>query len=129
MELDLTPVLHLLVWDDQPEDLREYLVGHPGVSEIIDRPFRGVTALGLACQLGRTACARVLLEEGGASCFVPSALGFVPAQDANAYGDRELVKLLFGARQRQLAKQWKVREAAVHHALCLVFQYKSFKYI
>lgn len=121
MELNVTPILHQLVWDDMPEDLQAYLEDHrEDLAELIDKPFRGITALGLACQLGRIECARVLLETGGASCYERSELGFFPPQDANGYGSRELMKVLFRSRQEQLHKQWRVREAALHQALCLV---------
>ena len=126
------PVLHQLVWDDCPADLQAVLskaaerpLGHETPSKagaalpFVDQLFRGITALGLACQLGRRECVVVLLEHG-ASCFVSSELGFLPFQEANAYGDRALLQLLFTARQAQLREQWAKRQAQLHQVLCMV---------
>lgn len=126
------PVLHQLVWDDRPADLQSVLdkaAERPSGREapsnadaalpFVDQLFRGITALGLACQLGRRECVAVLLEHG-ASCFVSSELGFLPFQEANAYGDRALLQLLFTARQAQLREQWAKRQAQLHQVLCMV---------
>lgn len=139
--MELNPILHQLVWDNLPEDLDKLLVkiasnpddqlvfGAPltpndessidNLVPIIDKKFRGITALGLACQLGRYECVKVLLKHE-ASCYEASDIGFLPFQDANGYGDRELIKLLFTARHEQLQKQWAKREALLHQVLCMV---------
>lgn len=138
--MELNPILHQLVWDNLPGDLDNLLTSSkdnplvygapptPGSSAaasndssipFIDRKFRGITALGLACQLGRLECSQVLLRHG-ASCYEASAIGFMPFQDANGYGDRDLMKLLFTARHEQIQTQWAKREAMLHQVLCLV---------
>lgn len=139
--MELNPILHQLVWDNLPGDLETLLSNsddaqalvngplptpsaHPQGGDddsqlpFIDRKFRGITALGLACQLGRTECAQVLLEHG-ASCYEASAIGFMPFQDANGWGERELMRLLFRARHSQLQDQWAKREALLHQVLCM----------
>lgn len=90
------------------------------VSEVpfIDAKYRGLTALGLACQLGRRECAAVLLRYGAGS-FVGSELGFYPAQEANGLGDRDLMRIMFQARQDELKRQWAKRQASLHSVLCL----------
>lgn len=142
--MELNPILHQLVWDDLPKDLDELLIktasnpdqqlvygapmtpiGSPHLDSsipIIDRKFRGITALGLACQLGRLECAKILLKHE-ASCYEASEIGFLPFQDANGYGDRELMKLMFTARHEQLQKQWEKRESLLHQVLCMVSYY------
>jgi hypothetical protein len=140
--MELNPIIHQLVWDNLPEDLDKFLVknaaspdnqqpvfGAPPTPNdepstdilvpMIDKKFRGITALGLACQLGRYECAKVLLKHE-ASCYEASDIGFLPFQDANGYGDRDLMKLLFLARHEQLQKQWAKREALLHQVLCMV---------
>lgn len=124
--MELYPTLHRLVWGDKQDELEEALLLQPDCSKPdsdglppIDRKYRGVSPLGLACQLGRYKCAQVLLNYG-ASCYEASTLGFLPFQDANGYGDRELMRLLFTARHEQLQLQWAKREALLHQILCLV---------
>jgi len=138
--MELNPILHQLVADNLPQDLDELLrkTGSTTSEQLvyeappssaaesidsslpfIDRKFRGVTALGLACQLCRYECTEVLLKHG-ASCYEASDIGFRPFQDANGFGDRDLMRLLFTVRHEQLQEQWAKREAQLHQVLCLV---------
>lgn len=126
---DRTPpdgILHRLVWQDNYKELDKVLLEsqHLQVPDertaamipFIDGRFRGTTALGLATQLGRHQCIKVLLEHW-ADTLESSDLDYLPLQEATSYGDREILKVLLLRRHEQLQQLWKVRQPSLSEAL------------
>lgn len=119
-------ILHRLVWEDNPEELRRTLLQYQdhythdektgAAIPFSDTRFRGTTALGLAAQLGRKGCINVLLEHW-ADTLEFSDLGYLPLQEATSLGDRDMMRSLLLRRHEQLQQLWKIRQPALSEAL------------
>lgn len=117
--------LHEMVWDDEPGKLEEFLAKNRDATmkdskgetiPLLDGHYRGTTALGLAAQLGRRHCIEVLLANW-ADTLQSSSIGYFPLQEATAYGDRDIMRMILLRRHEQLRQLWKMRQPSLATAL------------
>lgn len=118
--------LHRLVWKNEPQKIDHLLSNDTGVRDLhdqkhghvpfIDRPYRGMSPLTLAVQLGREECVRVLLRHNADTLSV-SDIGFFPLMDATALGNRTIMQDILLRRHEQIRQLWLVRQPFVYDAL------------
>lgn len=118
-------VLHELIWRNEDRELDKVLQSGVGKDvhdtenghvPFIDRKFRGTTPLGLAVQLGRLECIRVLLKHN-ADTLSLSDIGFFPMQEATSLGDRRIMRDILMRQHEQIRQLWILRQPSMHAAL------------
>ena len=95
--------LHSLVWSNNTTDLKQELAAKTA-SNVCDRDLEvkdphGRTVLMLAVSLGRTDCARLLVDAG--ANVNTECDGWTVVQEATSTGDPDLVQLVLETRDRQ----------------------------
>jgi ankyrin repeat domain-containing protein 13 len=98
-------ILHELVFKNEIDGLLHELKESCNSSPhpLIDSHFRGQTPLTLAITLGRDDCIRILLEKG-CSSILRNEFGWSPFQEATSYGNRNVLRLLFKYKRKELAR-------------------------
>ncbi|KAI8805606.1 GPCR-chaperone-domain-containing protein [Cladochytrium replicatum] len=98
-------ILHRLVFKNDYARLRSllHLFLHPAQHPQTNSLCRGQTPLTLAIQLNHSECIDTLIDHG-ASTLVVNAKGWSPFQEATSYGDRDVMRAVYVARRKELAK-------------------------
>ncbi|KAI8807218.1 GPCR-chaperone-domain-containing protein [Cladochytrium replicatum] len=98
-------ILHRLVFKNDHARLLALLelFPHPAQHPQTNSLCRGQTPLTLAIQLNHPECIDILIAHG-ASTLVVNAKGWSPFQEATSYGDRDVMRAVFVARRKELAK-------------------------
>ncbi|XP_014276141.1 ankyrin repeat domain-containing protein 13D isoform X2 [Halyomorpha halys] len=92
--------IHLLVWNNVYDELKQYLAGDGIGDEIEKKDVRGRSPLMLAVTLGHLEAAKLLMEKG-ANVNTVNSEGWNVVQEAVATGDPELVQTVLEWRDYQ----------------------------
>jgi hypothetical protein len=108
MTVNTVTELHSLVLSNDAESMEHFLSGLTETDRTmtLETLVRGQTALTLAVTLGQLDSIKVLLHHG-ASTTQFNAKGWNAYHEAISYGNRDLIELIYNAKQIEESKLWK----------------------